>query len=253
MHSKYAYGRRRPAPTARAFITLGIMGAALDPLGPPPVDCNPYAANVTVPWNIYGNDVLSNCVPCDTAHTLMLRTACAGSIVVPTQIDVDALYSAVGGWVATNPSTDQGCDESDMETYLRTTGFLGHVATTTGNVDASNLDHIKWCVQLFGSCRLGLNLPGYAEHQFEIGQPWSVITMGDQSTEGHDVPIVDFRDGLLYCVTWGKLQPVTPEFFAKYCEEAHAELFPDWVQAQGTAPSGLDLAGLIAKMESVDA
>jgi hypothetical protein len=250
---RYAYGRRPPAYRARASATRLIMSAALDPLGPAPAACDDYVGAVKVPWNIYQNDVLSDCVPADTAHTLMLRTANTGSIVVPTDEQVVGLYAAVGGYVVGDPSTDQGCDEGDMEMFLRTTGFVGHKADATGSVDYSNLDHLKWCVQIFGSCRLGLNLPGYAENQFDSGSPWDVSQSGDQSTEGHDVPVVDFRDGALYVVTWGRLQAMTPAFLARYCEEAHAELFADWILAGGTSPSGLDVADLTAKLKEVAA
>ena len=146
-----------------------------------------------------------------------------------------------------------------MCAYMVSSGFLGHKSQATGLVDHNNLDHLKWAQRLFGTCRLGWNLPGYAEDQFLAGQPWDVSSSGDQSTEGHDTPIVDYRNGLLYVVSWyeqadaypRRLVPVTPAFAMKYLEEAHAELFNDWITAQGVAPSGFDLADLTAKLQEV--
>jgi hypothetical protein len=144
---------------------------------------------------------------------------------------------------------------------MRTTGFLGHRSTAAGPVHHSNLDHLRWAQLLYGTCRLGWNLPGYAEDLFLAGKPWDVQGDGDQSTEGHDTALVDYRGGLFYVVSWydqataypRKLVPVTPAFAARYLDEAHAELFADWIAAQGTAPSGFDLAALAAKLRGLDA
>src|SRR5262249_13031447 len=118
-------------------------------------------------------------------------------------------------------------------------------------IEPSDLDHVRWCIQLFGHCRIGLNLPGFAEDQFDANKPWDVSDIGDQSTAGHDVPLIDYRNGNFTCVTWGQAQVVTPAFLAKYCQEAHAEIFYDWVAQQGTAPSGFDLNSLAEKMRSL--
>lgn len=230
------------------------MSATLDQLGPPPVQSNYYVGAVKVPWNVYDNDSLGDCVPCDTAHGMMLRTANASRIVVPTVADVvSGLYTPVGGYQIGNEATDNGCDEQAMCAYMNQTGWLGHKSASFGAVDHSVQDHLKWAVQLFGSCRIGLNLPGYAENQFEAGQTWTVSTSGDQSTEGHDVPLVDYRNGVFYCVTWGKLIPVAPPFLTAYCDEAWAEVFPDFITAQGTSPSGFDLAGLVSRQQELAA
>lgn len=229
-----------------------MMAAALDPLGPAPAATNDYASAVRVPWGAMLNDRLSDCVCADTGHALMLRTANVGKIVVPTDDEIEQLYAAVGGYVPGNPATDQGCYESDMVAHLARSGFLGHKADAVGSVSPSSVDHLVWCVQLFGACRIGLNLPGYAEDQLDAGRPWDVSAAGDQSTSGHDVPLVDYRGGMFTCVTWGYAHPVTPAFVVKYAEEAHSELFFDWASAQGAAPPGFDLADLAAKMRSVD-
>lgn len=248
---RYAYGRNPARPTRRGMRSAFIMATALNTLGAPPDASNEYAAKVTAPWNMFGNDTLGDCVAADSAHTLMLRTANVSTIVVPTLDDVIKLYSDVGHYVPGDPNTDNGCEESDMCLYLKTTGFLGHKANAYGNIDPTEIDHIKWCTQLFGSCRLGLNLPAFAEDQFDQNKPWDLNPGGDQSPGGHDVPLVDYRNGLLYCVTWGRLQPVTVPFILKYCEEAHAELYFDWINAQGMTPAGFNLNDLADKLKEI--
>jgi hypothetical protein len=244
-------GRKAARHTRRTMKSALIMAGALDPLGTPPAACNDYTAAVTVPLGMFCNDSLGDCVAADSAHTLMLRTANAGSILVPTDTEVIALYAAIGGYVPGDPSTDNGCDETTACEYLEKAGFLGHKSDATGTVDPANLDHLRWCNQLFGSCRLGLNLPQSAMDQFNAGQPWDI---GGDGTiiGGHDVPLVDYRGDMFYCVTWGKLQEATPAFILKYADEAHSELFFDWVQRQNTAPSGFDLAELAAKIMALE-
>lgn len=234
-----------------------LMTGALASLGPAPAESNDYVSAVGGRFGSYGNEEIGCCVPVDTANSLILRTANAGQAVVPTEQDVIALYSAVGGYVPGDESTDQGCDEGAMCAYMAAKGFLGHKSAASGPVDPGNLDHVRWAQQLFGTCRLGWNLPGYAEDLFSGGKVWDVQTIGDQSTEGHDTALVDYRGGLLYVISWydsaiaypRKLVPVTPAFALKYLEEAHAELFEDFIASNGIAPSGFDLADLAAKLK----
>jgi hypothetical protein len=249
-------GRKPARHTLRTMRSAIVMARHLAALGPAPDASNDYVSAVRAPWGMMLNDSLGDCVCADTGHTLMLRTANAGpSLVVPSDDDVLALYEAVGGYDPGDPSTDQGCDETSMCDYLEATGFLGHKSDATGSVDPANLDHVRWCIQLFGACRLGINFPAYAMDAFNAGKPWDAPGSGDDTTieGGHDVPLVDYRAGTFTCITWGRPQIVTPAFLALYCEEAHSELFFDWVRAQGTAPSGLSLDQLAADLAQIGA
>jgi hypothetical protein len=253
-------GRKPARFTRRTFRSGIVMSRALDALGDPPAVSNDYVSAVTVPWGTMLNDQLGDCVCADTGHALMLRTANAGGIIVPTDAEIEQLYEVVGGYDPSqaqpngdNP-TDQGCDETSMCEYLQTTGFLGHKADAIGSVDPANLAHIEWCVQLFGTCRLGINLPQSALDQTDAGQPWDDI--GDQNiVGGHDVPIVGYKGDTFLVVTWGQVQQVTRAFLANaaYIEEAHSELFFDWAQAQGSTPSGLSFDQLAADLKEISA
>jgi hypothetical protein len=254
MVRRYKYGRRAPVITRRTMRSALLMASTLDALGTPPPESNDYVSKVEVPWGMMANDRFGCCTAADTGHTLMLRTANAsGSIVVPTDDQVLALYSAVTNppFNASDPLTDNGAQESDVCAYLVSNGFLGHKAQATGNIEPSNLDHLRWAIQLSGFCRIGLNLPGFAEDQFDAGARWDVSVTGDQSTAGHDVPLVDYRNGTFTCVSWGRLQGITPAFLDAYCEEAHWELYPDWITAQGEAPPGFDLTDLASKLKAI--
>lgn len=241
-------GRKPATFTARALRGAARMSAHLSPLGAPPAASNDYVAAVAAQsqggWGTFLNDRIGDCVCADTAHTLMLRTANASSIVVPTDDDVLKLYEHFG-YDPGDSSTDRGVNESDMCDYLGQTGFLGHKSDANARVDQTNLDHLKWSIQLFGSCRIGIYVTQGAMDQFSSGHPWDFDPSLDLTVlGGHDVPLVRYEGDTFYCVTWGALQEVTPSFLQHYCEEAHVELFADWIRSQGTAPPGLDMAAL---------
>lgn len=253
--TRYARGRLPAVYTRRTVRSALAMRAALDPLGPAPAACADYlSARRSLAPQMWYNDVCGDCTAVDTANRLVLRTANVGPVVlVPTTPQVVALYSAVSGYVPGDDATDVGASEDAMCAYLRTTGFLGHVALSTGAIEPSNLDHVKWGCQLFGGVRLGLNLPRYADDQFYDGRPWDVSSHGDQETDGHDVALVDFRGDALRVDTWGRTIEMTPAAFRAWCDECHAELYPDWIRAQsGAAPSGFLLSALVDMMREVD-
>jgi hypothetical protein len=228
---------------------------ALDPLGPAPAVSNDYVSAVLkqapAGFGMYLNDKLGCCVAADSCHSLMVRTANSGTIVIPTDDDCLAIYETVGGYIPSDPSTDQGCDETAMCQYLETTGLCGQKASGTAMVDPANLDHLKWTVQLFGTCRLGITVTDDMQTAFGNGQPWDAFT--GKVDGGHDVPIIKFDAQYAYVVTWGALQPVSWSLLAQsqFLQEAHAELWPDFIASTGSAPNGFDLASLQADLKAV--
>jgi hypothetical protein len=243
---------RKPAHFNKQAMQSAIaMDAALRALGPPPASSRDYLAAVTSPWGMLLNDQLGDCVCADTGHALMLRTSnSTKATVIPTDDDILKLYETVGGYVPGEADTDGGCNESDMCHYLVQNGFLGHKANSTGHVEPLHTDNLKWCVELFGTCRVGINLPQSALDQNAAGQIWDV--KGDSTiVGGHDVPLVKYECDTLICLTWAKPQPMTLEFAKKYIDEAHSELFYDWIMEQGTAPSGFSLNDLSQRLLAI--
>ena len=181
----------------------------------------------------------------------MLRTANAGTIIIPTDEDALSLYEAVGGFVPGNPSTDQGCDETAMCQYLEDTGLCGQKSAGAAMVDPTNIDHIRWTVQIFGACRLGIIVDERMEQQFSSRQPWETpADPNDPNAGGHDVPIVAYDTEHAYVVTWGGLQPVAWSLVGNsaFLDEAHAEAWPDFIRSGGTTPAGFDSQTLLADL-----
>lgn len=256
------FGKKPARFTRRSFRAGLAVAYHLNQLGPPPLTSDDWPAAVARAtggdWGMMGNDRYGCCVEADEAHSLMLRTANTGpAMVQPTADQVLALYSAETGFDPgrTDPRgdnpTDQGTDELSACQYMETTGFLGHRARATAAVDPLNFDHVRWAIQLFGSLRTGFNVPGYAMDQFNQGQTWDVKAGAVNVVGGHDVPFVRYDQGLFYCVTWGKLQAVTPAFVQAFFDEAHVLLFDDWIAQGGLAPSRLDMAQLLGDLDEV--
>ncbi len=253
------------------------MHNALAALGTPPTVSDDYVSAVVsqygvAGWRMYLNGPdpnapggvptagLGDCIAADSCHQIMLHTANAGKIVIPTDEDCLRSYEAVGGYIVGEASTDQGCDETSMCRYLRNTGIAGQKSAGSGMVDPANLAHIKWTIQIFGACRFGIICDEQMEEQFSSLEEWAIAAdPNDPSAGGHDYLAVCYDANHLYGVTWGGgswsrgLQPVAWPLVANpgWLDEAHAEAFPDFIRAGGTAPNGFPLAELLADLPKV--
>lgn len=199
-------------------------------------------------WGMFLNDQLSDCTCASTAHALMLRTALAGHMLVPSDGDVRTLYEAVAGYVPGHPETDNGAVQADVCQYLVTTGFLGHKAAFTSPIDLSSrddqsLDRIRRTIQLAAHCRLGVNLPDGAEEDFDAAEAWQIRGPG---LYGHDMLAVGYVRDFFIAVTWGGLAVLPNAWVLKYIEEAHIEAFPDILRANGMTMDGVDWDQLAA-------
>jgi hypothetical protein len=236
------------------------MHQALASLGSPPTVSDDYVSAVTSQspdgWICWWNDTEGDCVCEDSGHQVMVHSANAGAIVIPTKDEIQALYSAVGGYVPGNSATDQGCDETSMEQYMMSTGLCGQKSAATGPVDPTNAAHLRWAVQVFGACRLGIIVDQQMEQQFDSGQPWETAAdPNDPNAGGHDVPIVKYDGDYAWIVTWGKLQPVAWPLVmnSQFLDEAHLAVYPGFVRAGGTSPAGFSLDAMLAAVQQVEA
>ena len=254
------FGRKPAVHNMQTMRSALAMARHLDPLGTPPTHSADWPAAVDAvtggDWGMFANDQVGDCTMADGCHQIMVHTANASTLLTPTAQDALDAYSALTGFDpsqtapdGSNP-TDNGAAELDVCQYMQTTGICGHKSDGYGSIDPRNYNHIKWCVQLFGACRLGFTVVQSAMDQFDAGQPWDYV--GDNTpVGGHDVPIVKYDASYYYVVTWGKLQPVTQRFLGHYLDEAHQELYADWIRQAGTAPNNFNLQSLLRDLKLV--
>ncbi len=248
------YGRLAPRHTLRTMRGALAIAKAYAPLGAPPSISADYVSAVDKStggnWGMDGNSRVGDCSIADSAHQIMLHTANAGRIVIPTAAECTALYFHLTG------GPDTGLDETTVCEAMQTIGLAAQKSAGSGMLDPARLDHIRWTVQIFGACRLGIMVDQRFEDEFTAGKPWTRAADPNSPTlGGHDVPVVKYDTEYAWVVTWGRLQAVAWALMAdpQFLLEAHCEAWPDFCRAGGTAPSGFDLAGLLAELPAVEA
>jgi hypothetical protein len=240
-----------------------MLARTLDPLGAAPlVTSNDWRRAVNAvtggDWGMLGNDTAGDCTFADAGHQVMLHTANAGTIIIPTTADVLSAYSADTGYdpaqtdAQGNNPTDQGDDETAVCRFMMKTGICGQRSAGAAMVDPTNFDHIRWCVEIFGACRLGITVSDEMVTQFQDKQPWTVL--GTSNPGGHDVPVVYCDADYAWVVTWAGEQPIAWSLMAQpaFLQEAHAEVYPDFVRSTGTTPRGFSLAQMLGDMQALE-
>jgi len=92
-----------------------------------------------------------------------------------------------------------------------------------------------------GSSYVGFALPEFA---LRPGARWEVCSGRPNEKNGHCVPAVGYDAERLYVVTWGRLKPVSWDFYKAYMDEAYVVLNRDWLSKGRTAPSGFNFRAL---------
>lgn len=205
-------------------------------------------------WGMLGNDVASNCVFAGGEHETMMWAAMGGSSAKFTQETSFSDYSAVTGFNEDVPNTDNGTDMQVAASYRKNTGLIdidgnrhkvaAYLALTPGNLQ----QHLI-AMYLFGAVGIGITFPSYAMDAFNSGDIWDVEN-GGTIEGGHYVPLVAYRTNII-CVTWGKTQPMTPEFFQRNNDESIVYLSESMLK-NGKSPEGFDYDQLAADLANLN-
>jgi len=213
---------------------------------------------VKVPsWPMYGNDTLGDCVEAAAGHYVDQVTFFArGTETVLNESDIIAFYSAAGGYVPGDPSTDNGTDMLTALNIWRQQGIgtSRHKIYAYMAVDYTNTTEVMQAITLFGSLYTGIQLPISAQGQ----DKWTVVTGGPFGNKGiaggwggHCVPIMAYSPITLTCVTWGERLKMSHNFFADYVDESYVVLSEEWIGGNGMSPSGFNLAQLDADLAAL--
>lgn len=209
------------------------------------------------PWPMLGNADWGDCVEAGGLHYCQAVTAYAlGRPVVAQDGDALGLYSILTGFnqkagpPGSNP-TDQGTDPLDLLNYWRKTGLTITSADGTrtlhkilafGQVDHTDLELVKACIDIFGGLLATLQIPDYAMDQFNAGRPWA-YQKGGHIEGGHLIELGAYEPNPK-SITWGAEQEIEPDFWAAFIDGVYA-VVPDrdWFTVQGSTPSGFDAYG----------
>jgi hypothetical protein len=233
---------KKPARLSTTYRFTDIFDPSKLPT--PPVMFGHYAA--VQEFHMLGNDIAGCCVWSGAAHQEYVWSLEGGQTRTRiTTKDVLSDYSAATGYDGTD-ATDQGTDMQEGAEYWRTIGIRDalnarHKIDCHVSLEVGNWDQMILATWLLGTSGIGINLPKSAEKQFDDGnQPWSVVK-GSHIDGGHFVPAVG-RDvnGNVLVVTWGKVQPMTQDFYERYSDEARAYLSLEVLSGKGISPEGYD-------------
>lgn len=224
------YAKALPTPP----LYFGHVGTAQPPIGGG--------------WGMLGNDSVGDCVVAGAAHILMTWNWATKRNIphFATQEIVQQYFTLTGG-------PDSGLDPVAFAAWWQKVGLsdsagVAHkVRSYTALSDPSQAVDAAYC---FGAAGIGLYIPDSAESQFEQGQVWD--DLASKPAGGHFVPLVGRNShGNLVVVTWGRLQAMTPAYFAKYWMGGVAYTSQDYMTARGLSPEGFDFAQLDDDMSAL--
>lgn len=207
--------------------------------------------------HMYGNDRYGDCTCVAHAHAIDLReyTARQEELQLDTE-DVLQVYSAVTGFDASDPSTDNGAYMLDINNYMRRYGMgqqangEPHKIGAFAEIDPKSPLEWRRASYLFGGVYWGVALPLTVADQIDAGKPyWRVDpTAGDRaepgSWGGHAMHTTGYSEGSIVTASWGARYRVTWDFLAEYCDEAYAIISDDYLRADQKTREGFDLDAL---------
>lgn len=235
-------GRKAVKQDSRTLKMCRYFG---DALGLPPAAVD-YTRGIA-DWGVMLNDRLGDCTIAGAAHAVQVWSVNRGAEVTISDSMILSMYRQWDGYDPSNPATDRGGVELDVLNKWRKFGLDGHALTAFGEVQQTNLDHVRHAINLFGGIYIGVNLPLTAQRQ----STWDLVsgTADAQagSWGGHCVFVPKYDTHGFTCITWGKLVTMTNDFWRAYVDESYALLGNDWL-GDKTAPNGLNLTQLQADL-----
>lgn len=263
----FRMGRKRPVARCPRLSLKNYLKMSL----PAPPESMGYAAKAASPLGLmYLNDSLGDCVIAGMAHVEGVLTANAGWPVVLNDAQITALYSAIGGYVPGDPSTDQGCDEQTALNYwqqkglarMDKQGFLLDLALAECkiagwmSVNPSDPAEVRTALWLFENVIFGVELPDAWVNPMPSAPGFVWESAGEADPDnGHCFVATGYGPSGLQICTWGMLGSITNAAVEKYAGQSEGgELYcvisQDGIaKASQKAPNGFDWSQLLADFD----
>lgn len=259
-HVKFGRLPRRAGEMHLHFSDF-VTHAKLPPI-PPTFD---YSAKAAVPLaDIYGNDNLGDCAIAMMFHAAAVFTGNAtGQPYHAALADVVKAYSAVGGYVPGDESTDNGCVLTDVFKYWQQTGLPnGEKILGAVSINAASFSDVLAAAYLFENLCFGVGLPDAWISPFPSasGFTWDHTGASDPNNGHAFLGLAGVASGPSAGIeidTWGLLGRATPDAIAAYAGpagggELWAVITADQLaKGQAKAPNGLAWGDLIAAFDSM--
>jgi hypothetical protein len=252
------FGRNRPRFHFPRLSIKNYLGKALP--NPPP-SWNWRRLAMSSISQMYLNDTEGDCVIAEMCHSEGIFTGNAnGGPVIFTPDQVNTLYSAIGGYVPGDPSTDNGCDIQTALSYWGNKGLLNGELKNQGYlaVNPSDKTEIQIALFLFENLCFGVELPDAWINPVpeDSGFIWDVAGAPDPDN-GHCFLGFGYDYGGVNISTWAMQGMITYNAIADYCSsgnsgELYTVLSEDSVNiAKSRAPNGFDWTQLLADFQAI--
>ena len=254
----FRLGRKRPLALPPRMLRMASYLRRTFPAPPPTSDWTPKAmASVE---EVYLNDVESDCVIACGAHWEGLWTGNAtGTPIIYNNSQINQQYSAIGGYVPGDPSTDNGCDEVSALQYWQHYGFAGGTPIATFMlVNSSDPVEVRIAINEFGGVMYGAELAqAWAQNMPDkTGFTWNVAGAPDPSL-GHCFLGGGFKPGFVKIIEWGLWGWISDAATAEYASSdqgggLYTAVTEDWIiKASKESPSGFAFADLMSDLHNL--
>lgn len=246
-------GRKPPDYSKHRLWTEDYYKTSLLPHTQAVVD---YATGVQFP--MYLNDQYGDCTIAGIGH-LYGSTSYFAQQKAEREFSTDTILQTYErNCPGFNPNGDVNDNGCTLQGVLQDQTGNGMV-DTNGNVNSVSAfaqmkgmgpRDLNVALQLYGAVYCGVNLPQSAEDQFP--KPWTYVK-GSPIIGGHCIVLAKnelWAEYPYYFVTWGAVVQASQEWVSTYLEEAWVALTPDWLNANGTTLSGVDVTALKADMNA---
>ena len=225
----YRLGKNPPRHDARTLLFEDYRGK----LPGTPAACDFMSKVPSYP--MFGNDTCGDCAEAAMRHLEMGQTWYSGRGVVPTLRQTIADYSAIGGMLPGDQSTDNGSDLLTALNYYRKQGVI----TAFAQLATGNWAQLREAVALFGGAYIGVALPDAVVPQ--DGEDWTRISwfwnpsMSPNQANGHCVPVMKYtsatgdKGGF---VSWAALMEMDRDFYENVSDEAFIVVSDGWDQSR---------------------
>ena len=238
----YKLGKNPAKIDKRTLKLKVILDAITLPALPVSYEVDVDGLKVAIPEQMFGNDAWGDCVICGRANQTLRFEQFQQDKIVPITTDIclneywseeaqegDGSACKFLNWIGGrgwNYHPDNGLNMLDSLNEWRQKGWvLGDGNTYTiyafAQLALQNAQELQYAVYLLGGAYIGIQVPQSAMDQFNAGQIWDVS--GDSTiVGGHCLYVEGFNETGPICITWGKRQPMTWNFYNTYCDEAYA-------------------------------
>lgn len=229
------------------WYAAGALPKAPAKVAPP----TPLAAWSTdgYPWGMDGNDNYGDCGVAGVNHGFMADAVAAFQTkeTFPTDDEIVDYYLTYTG------GEDNGVVLSDFLSYVKQKGFLNsHTIKAYAPVHYQDITTLHFAIWAYCFAYTGIEVTDLMQEAYQEGQPWTLESFQDGQVEGgHCVPLVGYDSKYLYCVTWGKIQPIEYSAWNYMASEAWAVVTGEFL-ARGGDGRGVKLDALEADINKLN-